>query len=188
MNKIIDVVIPAFNEEKSIGLVIQDIPHHLVRDIVVINNNSTDKTGEVAKSNGATVLLEERPGYGSACLKGLDYLSKREVKPDIVVFLDADYSDHPNELEQVVFPILEGDMKMVIGVRHKSKREKGSMTPQQVFGNWLATSMMQMMYGIKYNDLGPFSRLLLCRTPITIFISPSRIGKTTCSNSFGWSE
>ncbi|MBT8229735.1 MAG: glycosyltransferase family 2 protein, partial [Bacteroidia bacterium] len=114
---IIDVIIPAFNEEKSIVHVIHDIPEKLVRDILVCNNNSTDRTKEMALQAGATVLDETRKGYGSACLKGLAYIENKEIKPDIVVFVDGDYSDYPQQLPQLIQPILDDDMEMVIGSR-----------------------------------------------------------------------
>jgi len=154
MIKII-VIIPAYNEEKSIGKVIQEIPE-VVSEIIVVNNNSTDSTSEVAFDNGATVLSENRKGYGYACLKGLEYIAKLETKPDIVVFLDGDYSDYPNELTQIIAPILENDIDFVIGARVAHLREKDSMTPQQVFGNWLATTLMKSFFGATFTDLGPF--------------------------------
>ncbi|NNF22425.1 MAG: glycosyltransferase [Saprospiraceae bacterium] len=153
---IIDVIIPAFNEEKSIVHVIHDIPENLVRDILVCNNNSTDRTKEVALQAGATVLDETRKGYGSACLKGLAYIENKEIKPDIVVFVDGDYSDYPQQLPQLIQPILDDDMEMVIGSRALGKLEKGSMQIQQIFGNWLATTLIKMIYGYEFTDLGPF--------------------------------
>jgi glycosyltransferase involved in cell wall biosynthesis len=110
----------------------------------------------VAKKGGATVLHESRKGYGHACLKGIDYLSKRSRRPDIIVFMDGDYSDYPEELPKVVAPILEQGKDMVIGARVKTLREEGSMTPQQVFGNALATTLMKVIFGARFTDLGPF--------------------------------
>lgn len=153
---IIDVIIPAFNEQGSIGKVVSDIPKALVREIIVVNNNSTDQTEKVAVDAGATVILDSRRGYGSACLKGLAHVRAKEIKPDIVVFLDGDYSDHPEEMTLLVNPILNNKMDMVIGSRALGKREKGSMMPQQKFGNWLATSLLKLLYKISYTDLGPF--------------------------------
>jgi glycosyltransferase involved in cell wall biosynthesis len=152
----IDVIIPAFNEQDSIQLVLKDIPSDLVREVVVVNNNSTDETSKLAKEAGATVLSENKKGYGHACLKGIQYLISKEKKPDIIVFLDADYSDHPEEMPRVVAPILQNNYDFVIGSRSLGNREKGSMTPQQVFGNWLATSLMRLLYGTNFTDLGPF--------------------------------
>lgn len=151
----IKVIIPAFNEEDAIAKVIAEIPS-VVNEIIVISNNSTDKTEEVAKNAGATVLLETRKGYGYACLKGMDYISKQEVKPDILVFLDGDYSDYPAELTKLVEPIINQNKDFVIGARAELFREKGSMTPQQVFGNWLATFLMKLFFNAKFTDLGPF--------------------------------
>lgn len=156
MNKIIDVIIPAYNEEKSIPLVLRDIPSNLVREVIVCNNNSKDNTAEVAQKAGATVVIQTQKGYGSACLKGMEHIQNKEVKPDIVVFLDADYSDHPEELADLVRPILEEDMDMVIGSRALGDMEEGSMTPQQVFGNWLATNLIRFFYNYQFTDLGPF--------------------------------
>lgn len=155
--KNIRVIIPAFNEENSVGKVIQDIPKNLVSEIIVVDNNSSDKTTEAAQKQGATVLHENRQGYGYACLKGMEYISQTaDNETDIIVFLDADYSDYPEELPEVVSPVLNDGYDMVIGSRALGKKEKGSMTPQQVFGNWLATRLIKLFYGVKYTDLGPF--------------------------------
>lgn len=151
----IKVIIPAYNEANSIAKVIKDIPK-IVNEIIVVSNTSTDDTKINAKQAGATVLTENQKGYGYACLKGLDYISKQEVKPDIIVFLDGDYSDYPEELTKVVKPIIEDDIDFVIGARIKALREPHSMTPQQIFGNWLATSLMKLMFNAKFTDLGPF--------------------------------
>ena len=150
------VIIPAFNEAGAIGKVINDISEGLVNEVIVVNNNSTDETSEKAGEAGATVLHESRQGYGSACLKGIEYVKSKREKPDIIVFLDADYSDYPEEMEQLVNPIIEKDYDMVIGSRALGNREKGSMLPQQVFGNWLATTLLKLLYGAKFTDLGPF--------------------------------
>ena len=154
--KVISVIIPAFNEENGIGQVIQEIPKEIVTEIIVVNNASTDYTGQVAAKAGATVLHEPVPGYGRACLKGIEYLRQSDHKPDIVVFLDADYSDYPEEIEQVIKPILDLQADLVIGSRALGTKEKGSMTPQQIFGNWLATRLLKLFYGVKFTDLGPF--------------------------------
>lgn len=152
----IKVVIPANNEEQSIGLVVRDIPKDLVSEVVVVNNASTDNTVSVAKAAGATVLDEPVPGYGRACLKGISYLSEPGKQPDILVFMDGDYSDYPEELKDVIAPILNDDVDMVIGSRALGKRENGSMTFPQVFGNWLATNLIRLFYGVRFTDLGPF--------------------------------
>ena len=109
-----------------------------------------------AKNAGATVLSENKKGYGLACLKGMHYISKQAIKPDIVVFLDGDYSDYPEQLTEIIRPILKDNIDFVVGARVKELRETGSMTPQQVFGNWLATSLMKLFFGAKFTDLGPF--------------------------------
>lgn len=154
----IDVIIPAFNEEASIGQVLADIPWDMVREVLVCNNGSTDATAEVARAGGATVLTEPRKGYGSACLTGIRYLQAkpRAEQPDIVVFLDGDYSDYPEQMPEVVRPILEEDVDLVIGSRALGKLEKGAMQPQQIFGNWLATTLIKLFYRYEFTDLGPF--------------------------------
>ena len=151
----IKVIIPAFNEEESIGLVLNDIPKR-VDEVVVVSNGSTDRTEEVAQNAGATVLVEHRKGYGWACLKAMDYISKLEESPDIIVFLDGDYSDYPEKLNELVSPILDRDVDFVLGARVKSLRESGSMTKPQIFGNALATTLMKWFYGSRFTDLGPF--------------------------------
>ena len=155
MNSNIKVIIPAYNEQDSIGNVIRDIPK-IVDEIIVVSNNSTDKTEENAAKAGATVLTENRKGYGYACLKGMDYISKQEIKPEIVVFLDGDYSDYPEQLTELIAPIVQQDLDFVIGARVKELRETGAMTPQQIFGNWLATSLMKLFFNANFTDLGPF--------------------------------
>ncbi|RMZ50474.1 glycosyltransferase family 2 protein [Flavobacteriaceae bacterium PRS1] len=151
----IKVIIPAFNEQDSIVNVINDIPD-IVEEVIVVSNNSTDNTEINARNAGATVLTENKKGYGYACLKGMEYIAKEETKPNIIVFLDGDYSDYPEELTKIVAPILKDDIDFVIGARIKRLREQGSMTPQQVFGNWLATFLMKIMFSAKFTDLGPF--------------------------------
>ncbi len=151
----IKVIIPAFNEEDSIAAVIKEIPNS-VEEIIVVNNNSTDTTFDSAKSAGATVLTENKKGYGYACLKGMSYIASQPTTPDIVVFLDGDYSDYPEELDKIITPILKENMDFVVGARVKHLREEGSMTPQQIFGNWLATTLMKLFFGATFTDLGPF--------------------------------
>lgn len=152
---LIKVIIPAFNEEDSIGLVVRDIPRH-VNEIIVVSNNSTDQTETRAAEAGATVLREDRPGYGYACLKGMRYVAAQEQKPDIIVFLDGDYSDYPEQLDELITPIIEKDIDLVIGARVKRFRESGSMTFPQRFGNWLATTLMRWFFNARFTDLGPF--------------------------------
>lgn len=148
------VIIPAFNEAKAIQNVIAEIPKDLVQEIIVVNNNSGDETPLVAKNAGATVLDEPQQGYGYACLKGIEYAKTK--KPDIVVFLDADYSDYPDEMRSLIPKITKENYDMVIGSRALGKRVRGSMAPQQIFGNWLATTLLRWIYGVHYTDLGPF--------------------------------
>ncbi|UZR94406.1 glycosyltransferase family 2 protein [Chondrinema litorale] len=152
------VIIPAFNEEKSIKNVINDIPEELVKEIVVVDNNSTDNTPNEVLKTQAILLKETRKGYGSACLKGIEYLKQKitDIENSIIVFLDGDYSDYPEQMEFVVAPIIDHQVDMVIGSRALGKKDKGSMTPQQIFGNWLATYLMKIIYGAKFTDLGPF--------------------------------
>ncbi len=153
---IVDVIIPAFNEEGSIAKVIQDIPKSIVRDIIVCNNGSSDATKANALEQGATVVDEDNPGYGSACLKGMDHIKSKDEKPDIVVFLDGDYSDYPEEMTKLIAPISQGEADLVIGSRALGQLEAGAMTPQQVFGNWLATNLIKLIYDVRFTDLGPF--------------------------------
>jgi glycosyltransferase involved in cell wall biosynthesis len=153
---ITDVVMPAFNEAKSIALVLNDIPRELVRHIVVCDNNSTDDTSIVARAQGATVVFQPLRGYGNACLKALDWIHQQNVLPDIVVFLDSDYSDHPDEMFKIVKPLIINEFDLVIGSRALGNRERGAMQPQQIFGNWLATTLIRWFYGYHFTDLGPF--------------------------------
>ncbi len=152
---IIKVIIPAYNEADAIANVIAEIPD-IVAEVIVVNNNSTDNTVKVAKNAGATVLAETQKGYGYACLKGMGYIAKQKIKPDIIVFLDGDYSDCPSELTKIVDPIIQDDIDFVIGARVPELREEGSVTPQQIFGNWLACSLMKLFFKSKFTDLGPF--------------------------------
>lgn len=159
MPKIV-VIIPAYNEEASIPYVIKEIPS-IVDEIIVVSNNSTDNTEEHARQAGATVLVEHQKGYGHACLKGMEYiastsLSDQSKTPDIVVFLDGDYSDYPEELTKIVQPIIDENVDFVVGARVKELREEGSMTGPQIFGNWLATSLMHLFFKSRFTDLGPF--------------------------------
>ena len=158
IESLVDVVIPAFNEERSIGLVLADLPR--VRNVIVANNDSTDDTASIAEKHGAMVVLETQRGYGSACLKGLATIRERieagEDEPRVVVFLDADYSDHPQYLTQLVEPIFAGEADFVLGSRILGEREPGAMPMQSIYGNKLACFLMRWLFGIKYTDLGPF--------------------------------
>ena len=137
-------------------MVLNDIPSQVVREVIVCNNASTDNTEMVAKEHGATVVLAAEKGYGSACLEGISYIKQKSISPDIVVFLDGDYSDHPEELIDLVKPIVEEDVDLVIGSRALGQLESGSMMPQQIFGNWLATTLIKFFYKYTFTDLGPF--------------------------------
>ncbi len=172
----IKVIIPAFNEQESVSHVINDLPK-IVDEIIVVDNNSNDNTAEVARLAGATVLSENRKGYGYACLKGIDYLKNLKETPDIVVFLDGDYSDFPEELISLVTPIRDGKFDFVLGARVAEKRESGSMTPQQVFGNWLACFLMKILYGSSFTDLGPF-RAIRWNTLIDLNMTDKTYGWT----------
>ena len=154
---VIDVIIPAYNEEKSIGKVIGDIPKELVRSIIVCNNNSTDNTTAIALEAGARVVEQPIKGYGNACMSGIEFIRQQEQQthPDIIVFMDADYSDYPTEMSSLIEPILNGK-DLVIGSRVRGFSMKGSLTFPQRFGNWLATSLIQLFFGFRFTDLGPF--------------------------------
>jgi glycosyltransferase involved in cell wall biosynthesis len=134
------------------------MPWALVREVIVCNNASMDNTACEARKGGATVVDQPRKGYGSACLKGMAHIAQRpsEEQPDIVVFIDADYSDHPDEMEDLIRPIVEEDYEMVIGSRALGDMERGAMMPQQIFGNWLATNLIRLFYNYRFTDLGPF--------------------------------
>ena len=155
MKAAVNVIIPVLNESAAISKVIGDIPD-FVQEIIVVDNGSTDTTAEMAKNAGATVLHESKKGYGRACLKGLDYLKNSDQKTDIVVFLDGDYSDYPEQMSDVIAPITDNNMDFVLGSRKKNLSEKGAMQPQQRFGNWLATRLMTLFFNSKFTDLGPF--------------------------------
>jgi glycosyltransferase involved in cell wall biosynthesis len=170
----IAVVIPAFNEESSITLVIEHIPPGLVSEIIVVDNGSSDRTAENARRAGATVLTETRRGYGQACLTGIEHAIRRNHQ--IIVFLDGDYSDHPEEMTLLLEPILERGYEMVIGSRALGNREPGAMPPQALFGNWLATGLMRLIWSARYSDLGPFRAITV--------EALSRIGMT--DRNWGW--
>ena len=154
MRRRVLVIIPAFNEARSIGQVIGDLPAGWVDEVVVVNNASTDETEDNARAAGATVLHEAMRGYGNACLCGIAYARTRN--PDVLVFLDGDYSDHPEELTRLVAPILDGEADFVVGSRMLGQRERGAMLPQAVAGNRLACTLMRFFWGVRWTDLGPF--------------------------------
>ena len=148
------VIIPAYNEEQSIGKVINDIPRANVTDIVVVNNNSTDNTVKVAKGAGATVLTETKQGYGAACLKGIEYCKTRDV--DTIVFLDGDYSDYPGEMTKLVELIENEGYDFVLGSRVMGSRERGALPFQSQVGSIIAGFLINFFWGMKFTDLGPF--------------------------------
>jgi len=154
----LDILIPARDEAAALPLVLHDLPRTgegwRVRQVVVVDNGSSDATADVARANGAVVVREPDAGYGRACLAGMAHL--RRVPPDAVVFLDADHSDDPRELPRLVAPLVRGEAVLVIGSRVSGEREPGAFTPVQSFGNWLAPALLQLLWGVRATDLGPF--------------------------------
>lgn len=176
---IIDVITPALNEEKAIASVIRDIPKGLIRHFIVCDNGSFDRTAEIARSMGALVIHEPERGYGAACLKGIAYLKDMPIdkQPDIVVFIDADYSDFPEEIPELVRPILEGKADLVIGSRVLGNADRGSLTFVQRFGNALATLLIRLIYGYQFTDLGPF-RAIRFKTLLELGMKDRNFGWT----------
>lgn len=152
----IALIIPAWNEEESLPLVLQHLDRELLSYCIVVDNNSSDATAECAEAQGALVLREERQGYGWACLRAMAYLQEQEQQPDIVVFLDGDFSDDPSDLPKLLEPLFEGRARFVVGARNAGLEEPGSLLPQQRFGNFLATRLMRLFFGLRSQDLGPF--------------------------------
>jgi glycosyltransferase involved in cell wall biosynthesis len=148
------VIIPAYNEELSIGRVVSSIPRNFINEVIVINNNSIDNTAQKAMDEGATVLLETFQGYGASCLKGIEYLKDKNI--DIIIFMDGDYSDHAEELNLLIDPIREGKYDFVIGSRILGKREKGALPLQSRIGSIISGFLIKLFWGFKYTDLGPF--------------------------------
>ena len=155
------VIIPAFNEQDSISKVISDIPKDLVTEVIVVDNNSDDNTTHVAQKAGATVLFEERKGYGAACLKGIEYL--KSLNPDTVIFLDGDYSDYPEELKNLIEPITSENYDFVLGSRVIGKREKGALPIQSRIGSFIAGFLIKLFWNVRYTDLGPFRAIKYSR-------------------------
>ena len=152
MSSRISIIIPAFNEESSIGLVLDALPQDKIHEIIVVNNNSNDDTARVATEHGARVVEEPRKGYGSACLKGIDELDA----PDIVVFLDGDFSDFPEEIVELVNPIEKGDADFVLGSRMILPESRRALLPQALYGNRLADFLIKLFFNYSFTDLGPF--------------------------------
>jgi glycosyltransferase involved in cell wall biosynthesis len=150
----IAVIIPALNEEKTLPRVLNDLSEEMVDEVVVVDNGSSDKTAEIAKERGATVLFESRRGYGYPCLRGIEYL--KGTNPDIVVFVDGNYSDHPDEIGKLLSPMVEEGYDLVLGSRVMGKVDEGALRLPVRFGNFLATVLIRILYGFKYTDLGPF--------------------------------
>ena len=155
MKAIVKVVVPALNEENAIGHVISAIPKE-VDEVVVVDNGSRDDTAAVARKSGASCLREETPGYGRACLCGLHYLSQQQPLPEVVVFLDADYSDYPEEMPLLWAPVLADEADLVVGSRVLGNCEAGALTFAQKWGNALAVRLLYLLYGLRCSDLGPF--------------------------------
>ena len=174
----VSVIIPAHNEAGAIALVLAEIPAGLVQEVIVVDNNSTDDTGKIARAGGATVLREPRPGYGYACLAGMAYAfgKAQSEQPDIVVFVDGDHSDFPEQMPELLAPLLRGEADMVIGSRALGEREKGSLLPQQRFGNWLASRLLRLRYGGNVTDLGPFRAIL----------TPALLALQMEDKTYGW--
>lgn len=146
------MVIPAYNEEESIPLVIKDLPREILHEIIVVDNNSTDGTARIAHAHGAKVVSEQHRGYGSACLKGISQLDS----PDIVVFLDGDYSDYPAEIKKLVQPIFDNESDFVLGSRMILPESRQALLPQARYGNRLAVFLLRLFFGHRFTDLGPF--------------------------------
>ena len=152
MSPKISVIIPAYNEEESLPHVLNDLPRDRLHQIIVVDNRSTDRTAEVARANGATVIYEKRQGYGQACLSGMDALDN----PDIVVFLDGDYSDFPEEIDLLLAPILKGEADFIVGSRMILEESRKALLPQARYGNQLAVFLIRLFFGHRFTDLGPF--------------------------------
>ncbi len=148
----VSVIIPTHNEAQSIGRVLADLPSNLVTEIIVVDSDSTDGTPDLARRMGAQVIQEPRRGYGRACLTGL----ANTQNPDVVVFLDGDYSDRPAELPNLLAPIIEGYADITLGSRLSGKSDRGALPWHQSFGNHLAAGLIRLLYRVKISDLGPF--------------------------------
>lgn len=155
--KRVSVIIPALNEQDSIELVIRDIPKHLVHEIIIVDNGSTDRTAEFARNAGSRVVRENLRGYGAACLKGIASANN----PDIIVFMDGDYSDYPEKLEQIITPLLKDEADLVIGSRVMENASARALPPHAYWGNKLTTWLINLLYHHHFSDVGPF-RAITC--------------------------
>ena len=179
----ISVIIPVLNEENAIAKVITDIPRTVqipdeqngatIQEIIVVDNGCTDNTVAIASRNGARIITEPRRGYGYACLAGIAALTT--APPDIVVFLDGDYSDYPADMPKLLHPILEGSANLVIGAR-SADNAQDALLPQARFGNWLACFLIKCFFGVRYTDLGPFRAIRY----------PQLLALNMQDKTFGW--
>lgn len=186
----ITVIIPVLNEEASVSQVLRDIPAELATRVIVVDNGSTDRTGEVAAAAGAIVVREPRRGYGAACLAGIE--EAKRYNPAIIVFLDGDYSDHPEEMPLLVRPIIEEGYDLVIGSRMLGQREPGALPIQSLIGNFMVPKIIRLLYGAKFTDLGPFRAIRFDRLlalgmedrnfgwTVEMQIKAARMGYRTC--------
>ena len=160
---IIFVIILALNEEKAIGKVIQSIPKNLVHKIIVVDNNSTDRTALIAQKNGAIIVTEKNKGYGNACLAGINFISSSfSYQPDIIVFMDGDFSDYPEELEKLIYPIIKKNYDLVIGSRIIGKMEENSIPNHAILANIVIGKLLTFLLKNKVTDLGPFRAVKYC--------------------------
>jgi len=148
----ITAIIPALNEEQSLGLVLKELPDFVDR-VIVCDNGSSDRTAEVARAGGATVVYEPEKGYGAACLKAIE---EADEDTDILLFIDADYSDYPHEAEEIIRPIVEAGKDMVIGSRMLTLKDHGALPPVAAFGNWLTSTLIRLLWKVRFTDMGPF--------------------------------
>jgi len=153
------VIIPAYNEQESIGKVVADLPKDIITEIIVVDNNSTDSTSEVAENSGATVLFESFQGYGAACLKGIEYCNKHNY--DVILFIDGDFSDYPEDAREILDPIYKGNYDFVLGSRRMGIRQKGALPIQSQIGSIIAGFLIKLFWGVYYTDLGPFRAIKL---------------------------